>query len=157
MAEKDHIRARGYFEQSLKRFRQIGDRWESASVLRDLGHLASREEDYSRASHEYREALAIFGDLGHQRGVARVLEHMAGGAVAQDHYERALKLLSAAAALRAKLGTPLSDAERNELDRIIQKASTSLSDVDKVNSWSEGYTMNLQAILEYAQAAEQGH
>src|SRR5262249_28874433 len=153
--EKDHIRARGYFEESLKRFRQIGDRWESASVLRDLGHLAIREEDYARASQAYHEALAIFGDLGHQRGVARVLEHLASCALAQQQNERALKLLSAAAALREKLGTPFSDTERDELDRILKKASTGISAVDRVNSWSEGQTMSLQAVLEYAQAAEQ--
>jgi tetratricopeptide (TPR) repeat protein len=155
MAQEEYERARSYFEESLNRFRQIGDRWEFASVLRDLGNLSRRENDYSRAVKAYHEALGIFFDLGHQRGVARVLEHLACCAAAQARYERAVKLAGAAAVLREKLGTPLSATESDELDQNIQMAYDNLSDVEKADSWSEGRTMSLHRILEYAVSADQ--
>jgi predicted ATPase/predicted Ser/Thr protein kinase len=154
-AQKEYDRARSYFEESLKQLRQIGDRWEFASVLRDLGNLSRREKDYSSAAKAYREALGIFCELGHQRGVARVLEHLACCAVAQGHHDGALRLAGAAAALREKLGTPLSGVERDELDRSIQKACNNLPKIEKAKSWSEGCSMSLPQILEYALTAGQ--
>lgn len=124
-------------------------------MLRDLGNLSRRERDYSGAAKAYREALGIFCELGHQRGVARVLEHLACYAVAQGHHDEALRLAGAAAALREKLGTPLSGVERDELDRSIQKACNNLPEIEQAKSWSEGGSMSLPQILEYALTAGQ--
>lgn len=155
MEQKKYEPARSYFEESLERFRQIGDRWESATVLRDLGNLSRRQNDYTSASNAYREALEIFRDLGHQRGAARVLEYLASGGVSQGRYERALKLAGAAASLREKLGTPLSAAERDELDQQVRKARNALSEAEGENSWTEGRAMTLNQVVDYALAAEQ--
>jgi len=139
----------------LARFRQIDGRWEIGGVLRDLGHLSRQEGDYAGASAMYREALAIFQALRHRRGIARVLEHLACCSASQSLPDRALKLAGAAAALREKLGTPLSAAERAELDEILRNARQKLTPAEQETCWMEGWSSTPDQILSYALASEQ--
>jgi len=155
MAEGHYAEARQYHQESLARFRQIDSRWDIASVLRDLGHLSRQEGDYRGAAAMYREALAIFQALRHRRGIARVLEHLACCAACQSRPERALKLAGAAAALREKLGTPLSAAERAELENSLRQARQQLSTAEQEGCWAEGWSNTADQNLAYALASEQ--
>src|SRR5215467_8049287 len=155
MAVGHYAEARRYHQESLARFRQIDSRWDIASVLRDLGHLSRQEGDYVGAAALYREALAIFQALRHRRGIARVLEHLACCAACQSLPERALKLAGAAAALREKLGTPLSAAERAELENSLRQARQQLSTAEQEGCWAEGWSNTADQNLAYALASEQ--
>jgi tetratricopeptide (TPR) repeat protein len=155
LAQGDYSTARRLYDESLSKFQQIEDHWGVGGVLRDLGDLTRRDGDYSRAAAFYKEALAVFRKLGHRSGVARALELLACCAACQAAPERALKLAGAAAALREELGTPLSAAEREELDQILRRVRENLTAPDQAKAWAEGRAMTLDQILEYALAAEQ--
>src|SRR5262249_59602116 len=101
-------------------------------------------------SAAYGEALGMFRALGHRRGIARVLEYLACCAAGQAQPERALILAGAAAALREKLGTPLSAAERAELDQNLHRIRENLSASERADFWTRGRTSTLDEILEYA-------
>jgi hypothetical protein len=60
--------------RGLAIFRELGDRWDIAGTLADLGTLAREEGNYSTACSLYRESIKIFQELDHKRGIARLLE-----------------------------------------------------------------------------------
>jgi hypothetical protein len=130
-------------------FRQIGDLWGVAGVLRDLGDLACRSGDFPAAPEFYKEALAIFHTLGHRRGMAVVLEHLVVCATRNSRPESALKLASAAAAMRENLGISLSPAEQQEIDQYIRTACEKMSKDEQAIAWANGRSMSADELLQY--------
>jgi tetratricopeptide (TPR) repeat protein len=61
----DHGRAMECYRQALVPYRVVGDRFEEASTLANLGdaQLAAGQQEEARAS--WQQALAIFTALGH--------------------------------------------------------------------------------------------
>jgi predicted ATPase/serine/threonine protein kinase len=147
--EGDYARARTHYDESLARFRGIHDPWGTAGVLRDLGNLLRIEGKPAEAESFYREALRAFQGLGHHRGIARVLEHLAACAAMQDRPRRALTLAGAAAAMRERLKTPASAAEREELEGILSGARSELSAAGEA-AWGEGREMTLTGVAAFA-------
>ena len=145
----DHSGARELYRQSLAGFRQVDDLWGVAAVLRDLGDLASRDNDPD-ACVFYKEALSIFHKTGHRRGMVLVLQRLADCAVQSGQPANALTLAAAAASLREHLGISLSPTEQEKLDRTVQTARAQLSTVDQNLSWSEGRSMAIDQLVEYA-------
>jgi len=151
VAEGDLADAQHLYEDSLKKFQQIGDPWGAAGVLRDLGDLASRNSDHSRAASLYQEALGIFHKLGYRRGMAIVLEHLAVCATFDARPDVALKLAGAAAVIREDLGISTTPAEHEEVDRTIQMACEKLPKLEQSKAWEEGRTMTAGELLELVQ------
>jgi predicted ATPase/DNA-binding winged helix-turn-helix (wHTH) protein len=145
----DHSGARELYRQSLAGFRQVDDLWGVAAVLRDLGDLASRDHDPD-AYVLYKDALSIFHKTGHRRGMTLVLRRLADCAVQSGQPANALTLAAAAASLREHLGISLSPMEQEKLDRTVQTARAQLSTVDQNLSWSEGRSMAIDQLVEYA-------
>ena len=90
------------------------DGWGIASALSDLAGLSWDQGDNDEARRLYGESIRMFQNLGHKRGIARVLECLAANAAAQSNAEQSLHLAGAAAALRQRLGAPLTPAEQHE-------------------------------------------
>jgi predicted ATPase len=149
-ASGDHAGAGELYRDSLARHRQMDDPWGIAAVLRDLGDLACQDGDPCGACVFYREALSIFHRMGHRRGMALLLQRLAGCAGEKGYPDRALTLAAAAAAMREKLGMSLSAAERDELDRIIDRARGELPAVERDQAWSDGRAISVDSLLEYA-------
>ena len=109
------MRARGAtISRSLEAFRQIDDRWGVAQVLTDVADVDLRTENYAAANGALLEALGIFRELGHQRGVARQLERLSWCAGCQRRDEAAVRLASAAAAIRQRIGAPIKRLRADE-------------------------------------------
>lgn len=153
-AEGHYPEARRLYDESLTRFEQIKDDWGVAGALRDLGDLTRRRGDYAGASSYYKQALGVFRALDHRRGMARVLEHLASCSAWHGQPDRALRLVGAAAAMREKLGMPLSAAERKELDQMLGDIRRNLTEAEQTGSLAEGHAMTVTQVLEYALAAE---
>ena len=75
----------------------------------------------------YGESIGMFQELGHKRGIARVLECLAASAAAQSNGEQSLRLAGAAAALRQRLGAPLTPAEQPKLEKALEFARRTLA------------------------------
>jgi tetratricopeptide (TPR) repeat protein len=142
--------AREYYGQGLAIFRELEDRWGIASTLADLGTMAREERDFSAAHSLYRESLKLFQELEHKRGIARLLECFAYTAAAQSHSERALRLAGAAAALRQKIGAPLTPAEKSRLESNLESARPGLSAMSTAAAWREGWQLPLDRAIEEA-------
>jgi hypothetical protein len=87
--------------------------------------------------------------LGHKRGIARALECLAASAAAQSKAEQSLHLAGAAAALRQRLGAPLTPTEQPRLEKALEFARRALGNAAGLRAWMEGWEMPVgQAIRE---------
>jgi predicted ATPase len=144
----DSAAARALYEQGLTIFRELGDRWGIAGTLADLGNLAREQRNCSAALPLYRESLKIFQELDHKRGIARLLECCACSAAVQLQPERSLRLAGVAAALRKSIGAPLTPAEQEKLEAILEPARQALANTASATAWLEGWNMPLDRAIE---------
>jgi predicted ATPase/serine/threonine protein kinase len=145
----DLVAARSLCEQSLERFRQLRDAWGIASALSSLGNLSCDRGNYAEARRLFGESIRLFKELGHSRGIARALECLAASAAAQSNPQQSLHLAGAAAALRQRLGAPLSPIEQPRLEKALEFARRTLGSAAGLTAWMEGWAMPVeQAIAE---------
>jgi predicted ATPase len=145
----DFAAAQTLYERGLEIFRELGDRWGIAGTLADLGSLAREQGNYSATTSLYRESIKIFQNLDHKRGIARLLECFACAAAAQGEAERSLRLAGAAAALRQKIGAPLTSAEQAKLAASLRAARQALTHTVAATAWLEGRALPVErAVVE---------
>jgi predicted ATPase/serine/threonine protein kinase len=144
----DSTAARTLYEQSSAIFRELGDRWGIAGTLADLGGLAREQGNYPTARSLYGESIKLFRELGHKRGIARLLECFACSAAAQSHAKRSLRLAGAAAALRQKIGAPLTPAEQAKLEAVLEPARQALTNAVGTTAWLEGWALPVEKAIE---------
>jgi predicted ATPase len=143
----DFAEAQAMYEQSLEKFRELKDRWGIGATLADLGNLAREQRKYADADSFYRESLKTFQELEHKRGIARVLESFACCAAEKAELERALRLAGAAAALRQSVGAPLTAAEQQKLEGVLDPARQKLAVAVGRTAWLEGWVMPIEKII----------
>jgi predicted ATPase len=148
--KSDFAAARSFCERSLAAFRQLRDGWGIASALSDLASLAYDQGYNAEARRLYGESIKTFQELGHKRGIAKVLELLAASAAAQSNAEQSLHLAGAAAALRQRLGAPLTPAERPRLEKALEFARRTLGDAAGLTAWMEGWAMPVEQAIEEA-------
>jgi len=155
----DFVAARSFCEQSLAAFRELRDGWGIASALSDLAGLSCDLGNDAEARRLYGDCIQMFQELGHKRGIARALECLAVSAAAQSKAEQSLHLAGAAAALRQRLGAPLSPTEQPRLEKALEFARRTLGNAAGLAAWMEGWAMPVeQAVREALDGdAEPGH
>src|SRR5207247_1335700 len=119
-AQGEYAVARQVYEESLKLFRHLDDRWGIVLVLMDLGNMTHERKDFEAAWKFYVQSLEVCVCLGHRSSVARLMVALAKCAVSQSRMTRALKLAAGAAALLQRVGTvasPDQDAIRKISDQ----------------------------------------
>jgi predicted ATPase/serine/threonine protein kinase len=144
----DSAAARRLYEQGLAIFRELDDRWGIAGTVADLGNLAREQGNYPTANSMYRESMQLFQELGHQRGIARLLEYFACSAAAQLESERSVRLAGAAAALRKKIGAPLTSAEGSKLEASLHSARQALTNAVCDAAWLGGWDTPVEKAIE---------
>ncbi|MFZ0286077.1 MAG: tetratricopeptide repeat protein, partial [Terriglobales bacterium] len=142
--------ARSLCEQSLSEFRRLRDSWGIASTLADLASLSCDQGNNAEARRLYGESIKGFQELGHKRGVARALECLAVSAAAQSNAEQSLHLAGAAAALRQRLGAPLTPTEQPRLERALEFARRTLGNAAGMTAWLEGWAMPVEQAIHEA-------
>jgi predicted ATPase/class 3 adenylate cyclase/DNA-binding CsgD family transcriptional regulator len=142
-------------EQSLALFRKLGYRWGSAWALWNLGILAHRRGDDDRARELLAESLALYRALDDRRGIAQSLEGLAAVAFVAGRLPEAVRVLSAAAALRAGLGAPIALADRREYDRVLEGVKASMASSEFEREWSTGRSLEPDDAIQLALDAAQ--
>jgi predicted ATPase len=145
-SQNDADTARAYHHQSLARYQNIHDRWGIAGVLADLADVDLRARDYAAADARLRQALQAFREVGHQRGVARQLEALAWSSACQSRDADAVALVSAAGALRARIGKPPNPAEQQRIHATLERAQARLDAASYADAWRRGLTTPLDHL-----------
>jgi tetratricopeptide (TPR) repeat protein len=110
--------AEAHFTKWLPWLRQVGGTSGIAFILTQLGFIADQRGDHSKAFDLQTEAHAAALSTGDERAIALALEGLAGAYAAAGAVRRAVLLLAEAADLRRKVGVPLPDGERADVERI---------------------------------------
>jgi hypothetical protein len=97
--------------------RSLGMKPEIAQALDRSAYLFLREGNVVEARARLRESLALQQEIGNRQGIAECLGALAGVALADGDPHVAASLLGAQAALLARVGVPLSPADRAEVQR----------------------------------------
>ncbi len=148
--------ARSFYEEGLAAFSLARDGWGIASALSDLASLSWDQGDNEEARRLYGESIQMFQNLGHQRGIARVLECLAANAAAQSNAVQSLRFAGAAAALRERLGTPLTPAEQHKLEKILEFARRTVGNDVGMTAWMEGWDMPVDQAIQEALSSGEG-
>jgi predicted ATPase len=146
-AQGDEAAARRYYDESLAGYTAIADDWGIGGVLADLATLDLGAADYDSATSRLRQALQAFRAVGHQRGVARQLESLASCAANQRRPGDAVALLSAAAAIRVRIGAPLKRAAQERAERTLAQARAQLDPAAYAEAWQRGRTAPLDRLV----------
>ena len=154
--------AQSLLDQSLATRRELGDLRGAARSLHDLGCLASAKRDYARAGSLLLESLTLRQALGDRLGLAEGLEALAElahhHAVAQPQrqagMEQVVRLLGAAAALRAATETPLPTGQLTAHRRVLTAAQARLRPMAFDQAWSEGQAMSVSQVIGHVRLEE---
>jgi tetratricopeptide (TPR) repeat protein len=89
----DNTRAEEFLRESQLLFRDSGDKFGMANILRLQGNLAMTKNNFKIARRLLEEALNIYRTLGDMRRAASTCDALAQVAIAQGDYNKALLLL----------------------------------------------------------------
>ena len=119
----------------------MGNTWDIAIALGDLGDVSHALGDEAAARRLYAESLALWQELGDERGIAQGLEGFASLAAAESRPERVVRLLGAARAMRERIDEPSSPSRRASLERLSEAARAALGEQACAAAWAAGRAM----------------
>jgi predicted ATPase/DNA-binding SARP family transcriptional activator len=93
-----------HWDDGLRLFQQVGDRWGAGVVLSALSYLNRFHGDYGRAAKLSKESLGLFRELGDKAGIADSLGRMGSVAFRRGDYKQADELLAEGEAIEKELG-----------------------------------------------------
>ncbi len=106
----DYEDARGFHQEGLALFKEIGDLSGVARSLLNLGNVAYEQGAYDEARALYEENLSIRRQLGDKWGIGLSLNNLGSVALDQGDYEAASSLLSESLEIARALGDPSGTA-----------------------------------------------
>ncbi|MCJ7735975.1 MAG: tetratricopeptide repeat protein, partial [Anaerolineae bacterium] len=104
MMETDRHRAEQHYTQSLDLYRALGEDWEEAQVLTDLGWCAWHVNSLKKARGFLEKALRLARALGDVRTVSDAMMGLSGVALSSGELHEAARLSEEVLALRRELG-----------------------------------------------------
>jgi predicted ATPase/DNA-binding XRE family transcriptional regulator len=151
----EYARATVLLEEALSLARGVGNPRGIAIALSSLGLVARAQGEYARATVLLKEGLSLLREVGNQRGMVLGLEWLASVALAPETAsevrERTVRLLGAAAALRAAIGVPLPpNVNLADHERTVAAMRDALGDVSFEVAWVEGQALTLEEAITLA-------
>ena len=151
-AEGDPVGAERWLQQSLAAARAAKSPIDVALQLNNLGILALRRGDTRESQARHGEALLLSRDVGAREPMAGSLEGLAGVAAARAEHDRAARLLGAAAALRAAIGSPRVAQFEEEYRRVAPSVQKALGRRAFQEAEAEGWALPLAEAVAFALA-----
>jgi tetratricopeptide (TPR) repeat protein len=136
-----------FASESVALFRSLQADGSIAEVLITLGHITRALGDIAASEKALFEALRLAQVVGPRLLVAAALEGLASVKVLSGGANMTVRLLSAASALRAQMGTPVRPADQPALNRALSMAQSTLGAEDFASIWAEAQGLPLEAIL----------
>jgi non-specific serine/threonine protein kinase len=136
----DSALARGYFEESRDRLRQLGHMRVLPYPVRRLGHLALLRGDVAEAVKLCLESLSLNRAVGDPQGIAACLVALSAAAAAGKAFERAARLLGSADALLRAGAIELFAADRLLYQQTQDRVRRQLGESTFEEHWTAGQT-----------------
>jgi predicted ATPase/DNA-binding CsgD family transcriptional regulator len=138
----DDIAAEQALTESLDLFRECGDRRSAPYTLNLLALVAWRRGERGRASSLLVEGLTLSRDLGTKLGVLNSFVALSTVAVTDAKFDSAARLLGAADAIRAAIGSPIQPVERPEIEAKSAAVRAALGDEAYAAAWKAGRALS---------------
>ena len=123
-------------EESLRAFREGGDKRGEADTLGNLGNVLAERGELELAQQRYDQAIAIAKEIGYKDGLASYLMSSADVYLAQDQLTKARDRAQQSVTLRRQIGAAIKAAESQfELAEI---------------AWAQGQLQEAEALLRAA-------
>lgn len=152
----DYQQAATMLQESLSLLQPINNKVGIADLHYQAGKVAFAQGAYGEAHTHYQESFAIHRRSGDQRLMALIAEAFATVAIAEQKITQGIRLFSAAAALRQRLGTPLAPAEQADYTRLVATGHDILGEAICAITWAEGQTMTPEQAIEEALSERTG-
>jgi len=104
LAQGDHRQARAFLEESVRLYRELGDKRSTAWSLNNLGLIVDGQGDYALARALQEESLALHREVDCQEGVAWSLNYLGLLVLKQGELEQATALQEESLVLHRRLG-----------------------------------------------------
>jgi len=112
----DQIEAQEMLAQSIKLYKETGDRWGEANALTTLGELLWGLSSYKESEKILKRSLAIYQELGDKRGIATAMVHLGSALLFYEEGQlEGERLLRESMALYAEVGNKISMSEGFDL------------------------------------------
>ncbi len=147
---KDPRMALPYLQESLRKFEALNASLFIRMAESEIAHIERRTGEFTAAEAIYRETIIKFQWMGHRPAVAHQLECFAFIARAREQLERAARLLGAAEALRASIGSEMLLHDRQEYDREVALLREGMDPQQFEIAWNAGRGLNMDEAVEYA-------
>jgi len=149
-AQENYDFAKGLFEDGLKIFRRLQNKYFQTASTSELGHVARHSGDIHAAMKIYHETLRGWQDLGNRAAIAHQLECFAFIAITDEEPQRATKLFGAAETLRERAQASMTEPERIEYNQAIPQLRSMLPETEFTSLWMEGRMMTMEQAIEFA-------
>ncbi len=143
-------RAVALLEEAERLDRASGDEWAIACTATNLGVARLLHGQHQEASVLMADALRRFAAAGDMDGVAESIEALTGAAAAEGAWVRAARLAGSAAALRRRVGIPLTSLDARRLARWLDAPRAALGDAAYDESRAEGEQMTVEQAVRHA-------
>ncbi len=137
-------------QECLSMSREVGFKAVEAQALRLLGQCDFAQGNNESAKEHFIDSITLEKELDHREGITENLEGIASLAAAQSEYESAIRLFSAAEALRATLGIPLSPVDASGLEKWKSIAHMGVSEETYRSVQEEGSDLTSERAIELA-------
>ncbi len=139
-SQGDYELAKKYSEESLAIRKEIGDNYEIAFSMNNLGNISYHQADYERAKKYYEESLAIRKEIVDKKGMAVSMNNLGNIAYIQGDYEQVKEYFEESFAIRKEIGDKIGMATTmNKLSNL----SFLKGDYEQAKKYSEeGLTMS---------------
>jgi tetratricopeptide (TPR) repeat protein len=88
----EYDKASKLYKESLRIYKELGDKSGIATTLRNLGNIHLHQGNYEEAVKKYNQSLKIAEELGDKSGIAKALHNLGNIHYFQGNYEEAVKL-----------------------------------------------------------------
>jgi tetratricopeptide (TPR) repeat protein len=138
------------YAESLKQFREAGDKTGMADALLGLGDVSLAQGEHEQAAVHFKQSIALFHDVSDRPGVVLNLSGLAEVMRAQGHPKAAARLASAAAALQETIRVEDTHPDLSNYDRTVAAARLQLQDRTEAAAYAEGCALTMAQAIEYA-------
>ncbi|MFZ1461879.1 MAG: tetratricopeptide repeat protein [Ignavibacteria bacterium] len=147
---KDFDESQRWLEESLEITEEIGDKRISVTTLGTLGSIAVDSGDYSKAVKLHRRSIEIADEIGDKYSMAKGIEGFAMILVALKKYKAGCFMAAKYISLLKASNKNMIEGELIRIEEIKTTLKSNLNDDEFHKYWSEGETMTIEKVLEYA-------
>jgi len=151
--EGDADEAEAHLGPALEIARTLDNPWLTAGVLSQLGSARRLADEATKAEDSLHQALAIQMQHEFRPDAIASLEAIAGLAIAAESWAEGVRLLAAAAIVRAEIGCVRAAGFERRYQEDVAAAQRALGDETFSEAWAEGTLLSLEQAVAYASRA----